>query len=165
MASLASTLGLTTGSPSHLPVYLAFNFLYAHALLSARTLKQLYKIDHNVSPREDLSKYGDAAVRSGKLTSSQLAMLQRNDSAHHNRMENYAPFAAASLLALYANVPSHIINTSCLIYTLSSLGYAAAYIFITDWKWTYLRSTMFWVGNDVCLFLFWRAWLGLNGGK
>jgi hypothetical protein len=40
------------------------------------------------SPRQDLDKYGEAAVRDGKITRTQLQMLQRNEAAYANAVEN-----------------------------------------------------------------------------
>lgn len=73
MSSLVAGLGLRTagaGLPASnwAPALLSWQFFFAYGLMSSRTLKQWYGIDHNASPREDLAKYGDAAVRSGKIT-------------------------------------------------------------------------------------------------
>jgi len=45
-----------------------FNFVWAHILTSSRTLKQRYGVDHNVNPREDLTRFGEKAVQEGKIT-------------------------------------------------------------------------------------------------
>ncbi|EMR71870.1 hypothetical protein UCREL1_1087 [Eutypa lata UCREL1] len=96
MASSTSTLGLRAALPflstphnqNHAPAYLAFHFLFAYGVLSSRTLKQWYGLDHNASPRYDLIQYGDAAVASGQITRSQLEMLRRTESASANAVEN-----------------------------------------------------------------------------
>lgn len=65
MSSLLTALGLRGASattiPNYAPAFVGFHFLYAYGL-SSRTLKQWYGIDHNASPREDLTKYGETAV-------------------------------------------------------------------------------------------------------
>ena len=68
MSTLLASLGLRASSPvsppppSHAATYIVFHFLFAYAILSTRLLKQYYGLDHNVSPREDLAKYGPRAV-------------------------------------------------------------------------------------------------------
>ena len=59
-------------------------------------MKQKLGIDHNVSPREDLNKYGEKAVQSGKITAAQLRMLRRMESAHANAVEHF-PFFVTQL--------------------------------------------------------------------
>ncbi|KAH8695657.1 hypothetical protein BGW36DRAFT_361335 [Talaromyces proteolyticus] len=99
-ASALEPSGLT--STTIIPNYgpdLMFHFLFAYGILSSRTLKRYYKIDHNVSPQEDLTKYGEAARRDGKLTRPQLELLRRNEAAHANAVENYTLLVAAIVLA------------------------------------------------------------------
>ncbi len=52
-------------------------------------------LDHNSSPREDLSKYGDAAVQAGKLSRWRLDQLKRMEAAHQNSVEGFTFFVAA----------------------------------------------------------------------
>ena len=139
-----------------------FNFLWAYAGLSSRTYKQYLKLDHNISPREDLVKYGEKAVQSGKITHEQLKTLKRNEAAHANRVENFCLLTAWTLLAVSASVPNEIMNAGCLVYTLSSIGYGLAYVFATELRWSYLRSTFWWIGNNACLYLLYRAGKALN---
>jgi len=68
------------------------NFIFAYALLSTRGIKRLYQFDHNTSPREDLSKYGEALVKEGKLDRKTLDMLKRWESVHANAVEGYSLF-------------------------------------------------------------------------
>ena len=108
MSSIATFLGLRGPSPgipppSHSAAFLIWQYLFAYGVLSSRTLKQIYGIDNNVSPREDLGKYGAAAVQSGKITQKQLDMLKRNESAHANTVEHYTLFAT-SILCVFINV-------------------------------------------------------------
>ena len=165
MSSVASAIGLHAGASCHAPYYLMFNFLYAYCALASRTYKQYLKLDHNISPREDLAKYGDKAVQSGKITQAQLNMLKRTESAHANRVENFTVFAASTVLAVAAGVPYEVVNASCLVYTLSSLAYGPAYILVEQWKHTWLRSLSWWIGNDACLYLLYRAGKALNSKK
>ncbi|KAI1148314.1 hypothetical protein F4825DRAFT_434483 [Nemania diffusa] len=167
MASLVTALGLRTAGTRVLvsnwaPGLLSWQFFFAYGLLSSRTLKQWYGIDHNSSPREDLAKYGDAAVRSGKITQKQLAMLRRNESAHANSVENYTLFVAAMGFATFAGVERHLINRAGLIYTTARFAYGLVYIFIDHDVWSQIRGITWWTGNLSCLWLLYRAGAKLN---
>jgi hypothetical protein len=82
-ASLLTTLGLqhlppnSPQPPSYAASAIITNFLFAHALLSARAPKFRLGLDHNVSPREDVAKYGEKMVQAGKITREQLKRLIR----------------------------------------------------------------------------------------
>jgi uncharacterized MAPEG superfamily protein len=78
--------------------FLGFNWFYAYGILSSRTLKQIYGIDHNSSPRQDLNKYADTYVREGKMTRSQVNMIQRCEAASANSVEGYTFFVGAGKL-------------------------------------------------------------------
>ncbi|KAI1325422.1 hypothetical protein F5Y16DRAFT_377968 [Xylariaceae sp. FL0255] len=166
MASLATSLGLRPSSglpiPNYATGFLTFNFFFAYGLLSSRTLKQIWGIDHNVSPREDLAKYGDAAVKSGKITQSQLDMLRRNESAHANAVENYTLLVAALGFATIAGVDNRLINRAALIYTLARAVYAPVYILIDHPLWSQVRGITWWTGNLTCWWLLWKAGRALN---
>ena len=81
--SLLTTLGLRTvpANVAQPPIYAASaiitNWWFACWLLSTRSPKKIYRLDHNVSPREDIGKYGEKMVQAGKLTRGQLNMLIR----------------------------------------------------------------------------------------
>jgi uncharacterized MAPEG superfamily protein len=167
MAPLGIALGLRATSsgtliPNYAPAFLSFHFLWAYGILSSRTLKQWYGIDHNESPRYDLDKYGNDAVRSGKITQKQLDMLRRNESAHANAVENYAFFAAAIGFASLAGVDRRLINRAGLTYTLARVAYGFVYILIEDRLWSQLRGITWWIGNSSCLYLLWQAGSKLN---
>ena len=163
MASLATALGLRTPSspnlpiPNHAPTFVSFHFFFAYCVLAPRHLKQIYGLDHNVSPREDLSKYGDAAVQSGKITQKQLDMMRRNESAHANAIENYILFVGAMSLATVAGVDRKLINRAGLVYTVARVAYGFIYILVDRLYWSLLRSAAWWVGNISCLWLLRRA--------
>jgi uncharacterized MAPEG superfamily protein len=160
--SSPTALGLSAGAGCHVPYYLMFNFIYAHGFLSSRTIKQKWKMDHNVSPREDVAKYGEKAVQSGKITQAQLNLLKRHEAAHANRMEHWPVLAAATILSIIAKVPNETVNTASLIYTVSSVAYGLAYIFTTDVKYSYIRSTFWWICNLNVLYLFYISGQALN---
>ena len=162
MSSIASTLGLHAGAPCQAPYYLMANFIFAHFILVPRTFKQFYGIDHNSAPREDIAKYGDAAVKSGKLTQAQLDLIKRASAAHSNRVENYSIFAAATVLAVTAGVPNDVINAQCLLYTVSSIAYGAAYTMIDSTPLSLLRTICWYGGGWACFRLFWKAGQALN---
>jgi len=160
-----SKLGLSAfPSTNYTPVILGFQFIYAYGILSSRTLKQWYGLDHNVSPREDLSKYGDAAVRSGKITQRQLDMLKRNEAAHANSVEGFSLLVAGLGIASAAGVSSRVINAAGLSYTIARLAYGAIYVLVDHPKWSQLRGLTWWWGNLSCLYLLWeaqRVWIGV----
>lgn len=167
MAPLSVALGLraappTTQIPNYAPALLSFHFIWAYGVLSSRTLKQWYGIDHNESPRHDLDKYGAAAVKSGKITQKQLDMLRRNESAHANAVENYAFFVGATGFASLAGVDRTLINRAGVVYTVARVAYGFVYILIEDRSWSQLRGITWWIGNGSCLYLLWQAGKKLN---
>jgi hypothetical protein len=94
-----SYLGLS-GSSSRFAApaaFLGWGWFYAYCVLASRTWKQWYGIDHNGSPRQDLNKYADAAVRDGKLTRKQVEQLKRVEAASANATEGYTLFAASGM--------------------------------------------------------------------
>jgi len=54
-------------------------------------------LDHNSSPREDLDKYGKAAVETGKISAEKLAALRRRQAAHENSVEGFPLIVAAGI--------------------------------------------------------------------
>jgi uncharacterized MAPEG superfamily protein len=157
MSSLLSTLGLRAPTANYGPAILGFNFFFAYGLLSSRTLKQFYGLDHNESPREDLAKYGDIAVRDGKITAAQLRMLRRNEAAHANAVENFTLLVASVLFASHAGVEAATINRAALSYTAARFCHAAVYILIEHRQWSQLRGLSWWWGNLSCFFMLWKA--------
>lgn len=169
MASFATNLGLRLPAAlpaimttNYGPAFLAFHFIFAYGVLSSRTLKQWYGIDHNASPREDLAKHGIAAVESGKITQAQLDMLRRNEAAHANAVENYSLFVGAITLATCAGVERVHINRAGLVYTLARIAYGIVYILIDHDLWSQIRGVLWWIGNLSCLYLLRRSWMRLN---
>ncbi|KAL4809860.1 hypothetical protein BDV18DRAFT_129763 [Aspergillus unguis] len=161
--SLLTSLGLSPSTglpiPNYGPYALIINFILAYGVTSSRTLKQIYGIDHNVSPREDLTKYGPAAVREGKITQAQLDMLKRNESAHANAVENYTLLVGAVAMASVAGVENVAVNRAVVGYTLARILYAVVYISVGNDrpKLSMVRGLVWWVGNVCCLRLLWRA--------
>lgn len=66
-------------------------------------------IDNNVAPRADLATYGEAAVKSGKVSRRTLTRLKREEAAHANVIEDFLVFVAASMYkpARYPNVSNN----------------------------------------------------------
>lgn len=161
MTSLLTALGLRASQdpqiPNYGPFFLTFHFVFAYGILSSRTLKQWYGIDHQASPREDLPKYGEAAVREGKITRRQLGMLKRNEAAHANSVENFPLLVAGVLFASLAGVSAQIVNAAALSYTVARIAYGAVYILVDHPTWSYLRGVVWWWGNLSCFFLLWKA--------
>jgi uncharacterized MAPEG superfamily protein len=169
MSSLSTSIGLRAINgiqpPSYAGGYLIFHFIWAYGITSTRTLKQILGIDHNVSPREDLSKFGPEAVRSGKITQKQLDMLKRNEGAHANSYEHYPVFASAMIWAHVAGLDTVDINASALIYTVARLCYVAIYVLVDKPLLSQLRGLCWWTGNVVCIRLFWKGMQAVNVGK
>ncbi|OQE11568.1 hypothetical protein PENVUL_c002G04035 [Penicillium vulpinum] len=161
MTSLLTTLGLRTSldfkSTNYGPLFLTSNFILAYGVLSSRTLKQWYGLDHQVSPREDLAKYGEVAVHEGKITRRQLDMLKRNESAHANAVENFPLLVAGVLFASMAGVPAKKINAAALSYTIARIVYGAVYILVDHPTWSQVRGLVWWWGNLSSFFLLWKA--------
>ncbi|KAJ5106381.1 hypothetical protein N7456_003056 [Penicillium angulare] len=158
--SLFTKLGLFGSAdsiPNYTPFFLGFQFVYAYGILSSRTLKQWYGLDHNVSPREDLAKYGEAAIREEKLTRRQYDMLKRNEAAHANSVEGFSLFVAGLGIASVAGVSTRVINAAGLFYTVARLAYGVIYILVDHPKWSQLRGVAWWCGNMSCLYLLWEA--------
>lgn len=79
---------------NYAPMFTLANWLYAYCTLSPRFAKMAVGLDHNLSPREDLTKYGDAAVQAGKLSRRRLEQIRRMQSAHENSVEGFTLFVA-----------------------------------------------------------------------
>ncbi|KAF2171672.1 hypothetical protein M409DRAFT_50337 [Zasmidium cellare ATCC 36951] len=149
---LTALLGLTPSSPTLGPSYLIFHFIYAYILLSSRPWKLAHKIDHNVSPRDDLTKYGPSAVAKGKLTQRQLDRIRRVENCHANSVENFPLLVAAVVLAHVGGLENSVVNGLGLWYTVVRVGYAGAYIFNERSRGVaLLRGVFWWTGNIVCL--------------
>jgi uncharacterized MAPEG superfamily protein len=168
MASLATTLGLRASASPNLtipvfaPTYLTVNFILAYVVLAPRHLKQYYGLDHQASPREDLAKFGDEAVRSGKISQSTLNMMKRNESAQANAIENYVLFVGAMGFATFAGVERELVNRAGLMYTSARIVYGALYILVEDPFWSLFRTVAWWAGNGTCLWLLSKAGKKLN---
>jgi len=164
MSSLTKFVGLqvSSGAANLAPYHTMFHFLFAYAFLSTRGLKNYLKIDHNVSPREDTSKYGERAVAEGKITQRQLNLLKRNEGAHANSMEHFPMFVASTLFATVAGVSNAQINGACAIYTAARIVFAISYLVIEKAEYSYIRSLAWWAGNFACLNLLWAAGKALD---
>lgn len=157
--------------PNYAPAFTLANWLYAYCTLSPRFAKMAVGLDHNLSPREDLDRYGDAAVQAGKLSRRRLGRIRRMQSAHENSVEGFTLFVAfgtsfcgssgsemfgsltwsSVLFATYASISSTTINTLCAWYTLSRLFYGAAYILIESERLSLLRTLIWWSCNASCI--------------
>jgi uncharacterized MAPEG superfamily protein len=79
--------------------------------MSTRGSKMRLGLDHNVLPREDLSKYGEAAVKAGKISQKTLNKLKRKEAAHANAVEGYPLFVAAS--EFFLSLIDHFDTVAC----------------------------------------------------
>ena len=95
MAFSMSNLSSRFAKTNFAPAFTLANWFYAYCNLSPRFFKMAVGIDHNLSPREDLSKYGEVAVREGKLSRRRLDQIRRMQSAHENSVEGFTLFVAS----------------------------------------------------------------------
>lgn len=65
---------------NYTPAFTLAIWFFAYYTLSSRFSKMAIGLDHNLSPREDFSKYDDAAVQAGKLSRRRL-QIKRMQSA------------------------------------------------------------------------------------
>ncbi|KAJ5808966.1 hypothetical protein N7474_010235 [Penicillium riverlandense] len=155
MSNILTALGLAAAPgqtpPNHASTLLLANWALAYVLMSTRAQKFFYGLDHNVMPRDDLSKYGEAAVQAGKLDRRTLNKLKRQEAAHANAQEGYPFFVAAILVSLYAGVDNKTINTIGVWYTASRLAFSLLYSYIETSPASYLRSVAWWSGNISCI--------------
>lgn len=163
MSSLNTLLGLTQNSPTYGPHYLIFHFVTSYILLSSRPWKLFYKIDHNVSPRDDLAKYGPAAIAKGKITQCQLDQIRRVENCHANSVENFPLLVAAVVFAHVAGLDNEVVNRLGLTYTTVRAFYAVAYIFNErSVPLALVRGGFWWTGNIVCWRVLWAAGKAMN---
>ncbi|KAF7592395.1 hypothetical protein BBP40_000313 [Aspergillus hancockii] len=161
MSAILTTLGLRAvpgeQAPSHVVACLLANWLISFGAFSNRREKMRLGLDHNQAPRQDLGKYGEAAVQSGKISRQTLDRLKRQEAIMANSAEHYPLFVAALLVALYAGVPNETINRIGLWYAISRLSYGITYKYIEDLKLSFLRSAFWWSGSICCFTAFWLA--------
>ena len=100
--AVLTTLGLQAApgeqASNHAVAYLVANWLISFGLFSTRREKLKLGIDHNQAPRDDLAKFGEAAVQSGKITRQTLNRLKRQEASMANSAEHYPLFVAASMV-------------------------------------------------------------------
>ena len=95
MSSMLTTIGLGPASNLHASGFLMWNWLYAYGVLSSRTMKQYYGVDHNKAPRQDSGEYCEQAVKEGRLSRQTLDRIKRTEAASANSVEGYTFFVAA----------------------------------------------------------------------
>lgn len=168
MSSIATSLGLRSNGlspvPNQAPYHTIFNFVFAYMVLSSRTPKQFFGIDHNVNPREDVARFGEKAVQDGKITRKQLNMLKRNEAAHANAMEHFPVFVGSALFAIVSKVPNETINRACTVYSVARVVYGVAYVVVDNVKYSYIRSVAWWASNISCLYLLWKSGKAMSAG-
>ncbi|KAB8205658.1 hypothetical protein BDV34DRAFT_212995 [Aspergillus parasiticus] len=159
--AVLTTLGLQAPpgeqASNHAVAYLLANWLISFGVFSTRREKLMLGIDHNQAPREDLAKFGEAAVQSGKITRQTLNRLKRQEAIMANSAEHYPLFVAAILVALHAGVSNDIINRIGLWYAVSRLAFGFCYKYIESLKLSFVRSFFWWSGNICCFTAFWFA--------
>ncbi|KAL6242643.1 hypothetical protein RBB50_010289 [Rhinocladiella similis] len=158
---MATPLGLSPVTSFAVPAgFLAWNWLFAYVALSSRPWKQSVGIDHNGSPRQDLTKYAEAAIREGKMTRDQLDRIYRIEAASANSTDGFAFFATSVLFALVSGVPESALIKGCTAYTVARLVYGAVYVFVPHDIYSQLRGIAWWTGNFSCLYLLWKGGRG-----
>lgn len=107
--SLLTTLGLratpSSPTPNHAAGYIIGNWFLAHGILNPRAAIRRLGQDHNNAPRENLLKYGEAAVQAGKITRGQLNRLKRREAAYENVIEGFPLFIAGGTPFVSINHP------------------------------------------------------------
>jgi len=98
---------MSSGTSNYAAGFIITNFLLASLVFSARPIKNYLKIDRNIAPREDLSKYGATEVQKGRLSQETLDVLKRLEACHANAME-HLPFFTGSMVRF----GHHLICTS-----------------------------------------------------
>lgn len=78
-------------------MYIGAHWVIAYLVFSSRLAKQIAGIDHQSAPREDLAKYGDQAVREGRITQKRLDMIQRMEAATANSIDGYSLFVGSGM--------------------------------------------------------------------
>ncbi|KAI1125806.1 hypothetical protein F5Y10DRAFT_294304 [Nemania abortiva] len=158
MPVLSSGLGLRAASsggltPNYAPAYVGFHFFWAYCALAPCHFKQLWGINHQSLPREDVAKYGEDAVKSNRITPGRLNMLKRNEAEHANSIENYTLLEGSMGFATMAGVNPQIINRAGLIYAVAPVGCGIYYLLVEDDTVALFRTVFWWVGNGSCLWL------------
>ncbi|PKY00172.1 hypothetical protein P168DRAFT_322623 [Aspergillus campestris IBT 28561] len=156
MSSILSTLGLHAAAsgaapPNHAVGYIVANWFFAYLATSARASKMWLGLDHNSAPREDLAKYGEAAVQSGKISRGTLNRLKRQEAAHANAVEGFPLFIAAMLLGIFAGLPTETINGIGAWYSVSRLLFTVSYALTESEGMSFLRSAFWFSGNIGCI--------------
>lgn len=161
-AMSSNPLGPITQTPNHTAEFALGHFAWAYLILAPRHLKQYHRIDHQVSPREDITKYGPSAVAKGKLTQRDLDRIKRMDSAQANSIEHLPFFLGGMIFATVAGVDNGVINTCGWVYTAMRVGYGINYVLAETYRWSLLRAAFWWGGNAACGYLWWVAGLAIN---
>jgi uncharacterized MAPEG superfamily protein len=160
MAMAATLLGLSATSPdvhppSHAATYLIFHFIFSHVVVSTRFVKRLYGLDHNAAPRQDLEKYGEAAVSSGKISQHFLDQMKRMEAAHLNSMEQFPLFAVSMIWAEVTGLDPETMNMLGLWYTGLRVLYVLAYVLVESEGLARIRGFSWWASNYVCFRVLW----------
>lgn len=167
-------LGLHQDSFAAPAAFIAWNWFYAYVVLATRHFKQYYGIDHQASPRQDLKKYGEIAVREGKMTQAQLDQIYRVEAASANSTEGFILFTASGmftgmmllhkqandvsvLFGMITGVPSTTMKTACTVYTISRTLYGFSYVFLSDDTWAISRVIPWYAASGSCLYILYKG--------
>ena len=166
-SDLLTRIGLRASSPlipapNHAGYYIIVHFLLAYVFLSTRGVKFRLGLDHNENPRHDLTNFGEAAVKSGKLTRAQFNAIQRQEAAHQNAVEHFPFFVGAVLLATHAGLPGDMVNRYAMVYTIARVAYAILYVRVETKQMSWFRTACWWAGNITCIRLCYKATGALN---
>lgn len=72
LSARPSTLGLPTPVMTLVPHFIIANFITGYLLLSSRFARRACGLGGNTQPRDDIAKYGDKMVQSGKIKQEDL---------------------------------------------------------------------------------------------
>lgn len=112
---------------------------------------------NNASPRS--SKWDETLKKS--TPADTYARYERGEAAHKNGMENFPVFVGAILAGNLAGLETRTLNLFVVVYLLSRIVYTICYVSISSHRYSYIRSTIWFLGASLCLGIFVKAGLAL----
>jgi uncharacterized MAPEG superfamily protein len=112
---------------------------------------------NNSSPR---SSNWDEVLR--KSTPKEVyARYERGKAAHKNGMENLPIFVGAILAGNYAQLDTRTLNLFVTVFLFARVLYTIVYISISSNRYSFIRSTIWFLSTSMCMGIFIKAGLAL----
>jgi len=112
---------------------------------------------NNSSPR---SSNWDEVLR--KSTPKEVyARYERGKAAHKNGMENLPIFVGAILAGNYAQLDTRTLNLFVTVFLFARVLYTIVYISISSNRYSFIRSTLWFLSTSMCMGIFIKAGLAL----